>query len=197
MIQNDDHTLSDLLDVLYEAAQGDTVSVQDVLDHVGDRSTMPIVLVVALVLVSPLSGIPGLPTLSSIVITLALSQTLVGHENLWLPRFLRIRTVQAHRLKSAVEWLRRPTGWIDRHSHPRMRALASGPLRPVTLIVALLTAIVWPFLELLPFVTSIGASAVALMSFGMLTRDGLYVLLGYFVVGGMVAAVLWIVQAGS
>ena len=56
---------------------------------------------------------------------------------------------------------------------------------------------IWPFLELLPFVTSFGAGALALMTFGLFTRDGLYVLWGYIVTGGMTGAVLWLVQAGT
>ncbi|MEL6451573.1 MAG: exopolysaccharide biosynthesis protein [Pseudomonadota bacterium] len=195
---NRDHlTLTHLLDDLEEAATGQAVSVQDVLDQIGDRSIMPVVLAIALLLVSPLSGIPGLPTLSCIIILLVMAQALAGRRHLWLPTVLRNRKVKADRLQRAVDWMRKPAAFIDRHSHPRLRILTFGPLRWVTMLACTLVPLVWPFLELLPFVTSFGAGAVALMSFGLLTRDGLYILLGYGVVGAMAGVALWLIQAGT
>lgn len=197
MAPDDDKTLTHLLDALDEAGRGDTVSVQDVLDAIGDRSIMPVVLAIALVLVSPLSGIPGLPTLSALVIFIVMMQALMRRDHLWLPPFLRNRAVRADRLHKAVDWMRRPAAWVDRHSQPRLRILTVGPLRWLTLLACLCVPLIWPFLELLPFVTSIGASAVALMAFGLITRDGLYVTWGYVVIGGMCTAILKLVQAGT
>ncbi|WP_299619517.1 exopolysaccharide biosynthesis protein [uncultured Tateyamaria sp.] len=197
MTPPDRGTLTALLDRLEGAATGDEVSVQDILNKIGDRSIMPIVLAIALVLVSPLSGIPGLPTISAIIILLVMGQALARRQHLWLPAFLRDRRLRSDRMIKSIAHMRRPAHWIDRHSHPRLRILTSGPLRLVTLLACTVVPMIWPFLELLPFVTSIGAGAVALMSFGLLTRDGLYVLWGYVVVGAMVAAILWLLQAGA
>ncbi|WP_420012298.1 exopolysaccharide biosynthesis protein [Tateyamaria sp.] len=197
MTPPDRGTLTALLDRLEGAATGDEVSVQDILNKIGDRSIMPIVLAIALVLVSPLSGIPGLPTISAIIILLVVGQALARRRHLWLPAFLRDRRLRSDRMIKSIAHMRRPAHWIDRHSHPRLRILTSGPLRLVTLLACTVVPMIWPFLELLPFVTSIGAGAVALMSFGLLTRDGLYVLWGYVVVGAMVAAILWLLQAGA
>ncbi|WP_415404751.1 exopolysaccharide biosynthesis protein [Tateyamaria sp. SN3-11] len=195
MTTTEPNSLGDLLDSLEAAAKADTVTVQGVLDEIGDRSITPIVLAISLILVSPLSGIPGLPTLSAAIILLIMAQAFLPNRHLWLPALLRNRSVRSDRLQRAVARMRRPAAWIDRHSHPRLRILTSGPLRWLTLLACLLVPMVWPFLELLPFVTSIGAGAVALMSFGLLTRDGLYVLFGYGVIGGMAALILWLVQA--
>lgn len=195
MTTTEPNSLGDLLDSLEAAAKADTVTVQGVLDEIGDRSITPIVLAISLILVSPLSGIPGLPTLSAAIILLIMAQAFLPNRHLWLPALLRNRSVRSDRLQRAVARMRRPAAWIDRHSHPRLRILTSGPLRWLTLLACLLVPMIWPFLELLPFVTSIGAGAVALMSFGLLTRDGLYVLFGYVVIGGMAALILWLVQA--
>ena len=190
-------TLTHLLDQIDEAATGEKVSVQDILDQIGDRSIMPVVLAIALVLVSPISGIPGFSTLCALVILMVMVQAVIPNKSLWLPPFLRNRQVRANRLQRAVSWLRRPAAWIDRHSHPRLRILTSGPLRGLTLLLCMLVPIMWPFMEFIPFLTSIGAAAVALMSFGLLTRDGLYVIWGYAVVGCLAAAILWAIQAGT
>lgn len=190
-------TLTHLLDGIEEAAAGDVVTVQDILNKIGDRSITPIVLAIALILVSPLSGIPGLPTLSSLVILIVVAQAVARRKHLWLPPVLRNRRLRSDRVHRAISRIRRPAAWVDRHSHPRLRILTVGPLRWMTLLTCLLVPMIWPFLELFPFVTSIGAGAVALMSFGLLTRDGLYVVCGYVVAGGKVSAILWLVQAGS
>lgn len=186
-----------LLDRIDNAALNEHVSVQDVLDHVGDRSMIPIVLVISLVLVSPISGIPGLSTLSALVILLVMGQALLQREKLWLPGFLCNRRVRSDRLHKAVNWLRKPAAWVDRNTHARFHILTSGPLRWLTLGLCMLVPMIWPFFELVPFTATIGASAVALMSFGLLTRDGLYVLAGYGVVGIIAAGLLWLLQIGS
>ena len=192
-----DATLTHVIDQLEQAGGGAHVTVQDILDATGDRSIMPVVLAISLVLVSPLSGIPGLPTLSALVILLVMGQAVFRREHLWLPGVLRNRKVPRARFDKALAWMRKPAAWIDRHSHPRLRILTMGPLRWLTLLVCMCVPMAWPFLELLPFVTSFGAGALALMTFGLFTRDGLYVLWGYIVVGGMAAAVVWLVQAGT
>ncbi|MEP1962527.1 exopolysaccharide biosynthesis protein [Tateyamaria sp.] len=193
----DGPTLTHLLDQIDEAAIGEKVSVQNILDQIGDRSIMPVVLAIALVLVSPISGIPGFSTLCAFVILMVMVQALMPHRSLWLPKVLRDRCVRSDRVHKAVTWLRKPAAWIDRHSHPRLRILTSGPLRWLTLVLCMLVPVMWPFMEFIPFLTSIGASAVALMSFGLLTRDGLYVIWGYGVVACLGTVILWALQAGT
>ncbi|WP_299700437.1 exopolysaccharide biosynthesis protein [uncultured Tateyamaria sp.] len=197
MTGDDPRTLTRLLDAVDEAGGGEVVSVQDILDEIGEQSIMPIVLIVSILLVSPLSGIPGMPTLSSLILLTLILQAAVGRKQLWLPPFLRNRRVRAERLHLATGWLRRPAAWIDRHSHPRLRILTRHPLRLVTLMLCMAMPLQWPFLEFFPFVTSFGAGALALMAFGLLTHDGMYVLAGHIAVAAQVLAVLWLAQAAA
>lgn len=188
-------SLTALLDALDGAATGETVSVADMLERVGDRSFTPVILAVSILLVSPASGIPGLPTLSALLIVLIGVQGLARRRHLWLPGALMRRQVRAQRLRQAIGWLRKPAAWIDRHSHARLRVLTKGPARLAAFSLCIVIPMMWPMLELVPFVTSIGAGAVALIAFGLLTRDGLYVLLGYGMCGAMAAAVAAVVGA--
>ncbi|WP_299608223.1 exopolysaccharide biosynthesis protein [uncultured Tateyamaria sp.] len=190
-------TLNQLLDALDVAGDDDKVSVQDILDEIGERSIMPVVLAVSILLVSPLSGIPGLPTLSAIILLLLIGQALAGRRHLWLPSLLASRRIDRVRLQKAIHWLRRPATWFDRHSHPRLRFLAHNPMRQVALLVCMAIPMSWPFLELLPFVTSFGAGAVALLSFGLLTRDGYFLIAGYVVASGIGVALMRVVQAAT
>lgn len=76
MTDDTHRTLDHLLDALDDAGTCEDVSVQDILDEIGERSIMPVVLVVSILLVSPLSGIPGLPTLSAVILLLVIGQAL-------------------------------------------------------------------------------------------------------------------------
>jgi len=182
-------SLTGVLDALDAAATGPSVSVADLLTHIGDRSFTPVILAVAVLLVSPISGIPGVPTLSALVIVLIGAQALLRRRHLWLPGALMRRQIGSDRFRRAIAWLRRPSAWIDRHSHARLRILTTGPARLVAFSLCVLVPMMWPALELLPMVTSLGAAAVALVAFGLLTHDGLYVLLGYAMCGAMGTAV--------
>lgn len=177
-----DRALGELLDGLDHAAGKDTVSVQDTLNEFGDRAITPFILLVAIIMVSPLSGIPSAPTFAAVLIVVMSVQALSGRRRLWLPKWLLRRNVQGSRLQKAVSWLRKPCAFLDRHSHERLKFLTYGPMRWFTLLLCVLIPLGWPPLELLPFVTSFGAGTIALLVYGLFTRDGVYVLLGYAMV---------------
>jgi|SRR6056297_491699 len=172
-------SLGELLEAM-RPEEGDLrVSVGDVLRRVGDQSFAPVILVPAIVLVSPISGIPGSPTIGALITILVSIQALLGRRQLWLPGFLRRRSIGASKMNRAINWLSRPAGWMDRHSSGRLKLLSSRPLQPVAYATVTLCAVAWPFFELLPFVTSFFAGAVAMIMFGIMTRDGIYLVAGY------------------
>lgn len=183
MSPDNDKTLTHLLDGVERAAADEWVSIADVMHEFGDRAITPLILIIALLLVSPLSGIPGTPTIAAILIVTLSLQALFGRRRLWLPQWLLRRQLSARRVRQAVGWMRRPCAWVDRHSQQRLRFLTAGPMRWVTLLVCVLIPLSWPLLEILPFFTSFGAGTISLMSLGLFTRDGIYVLAGYSIVG--------------
>lgn len=176
------NTLGRLLDGMENAARKRDVSMRDLMREFGDRAITPFILVVALLLVSPLSGIPGTPTVAALLIISMAVQALAGRRRLWLPKFLMRRSVAGKHLRRAVEWMRKPCEFLDRHSHERLMFLTQGPMRWLTLALCVLIPLGWPLLEVLPMVSSFGAGTVALLAFGLFTRDGVYVLLGYLMV---------------
>lgn len=172
-------SLGDLLEAMRPGEDDTRVSVGNVLDRIGDHSFAAMILVPAIILVSPISGIPGSPTIGALITMLVSIQALLGRRHLWLPGFLRRRSVSAKKMRTAIDWLSKPAGWMDRHSSGRLKLLSSRPLRPFAYAAVTVIALSWPFLEILPFVTSFFAGAVAMMMFGVMTRDGIYLLAGY------------------
>ncbi|KIN62632.1 putative exopolysaccharide synthesis protein [Sulfitobacter noctilucicola] len=177
-----DQTLNYLLDGVDHAAQKDRVKISDILSEFGNRAITPFILLVALLLVSPISGIPGTPTVAAIIIVLLSAQALFGQDKPWLPAWLMRLEIDSDRVRKATSWMRRPCDFLDRHHRERLTFLTVGPMRWVTLLTCVIIPLGWPFLEVLPFVSSLGAGTVSLFAFGLFTRDGIYVLGGYVVV---------------
>ncbi|MDA7427748.1 exopolysaccharide biosynthesis protein [Primorskyibacter aestuariivivens] len=185
-------TLGELLDAIEPGDNTVDISLGEILDKIGGRSFAPVILVPALLMISPLSAIPGMPTLSGLLIILITLQWVFARNHMWLPGVLLRRRVAASKVSRAASWLRKPTGWVDRHSHRRLRVLTTPPLTLVPKLSILLIASSWPILELLPMVTSIGAFAVALLAFGMMTRDGAYLAAGYAAIGLVAGLIIWL-----
>ncbi len=179
MEKGSERTLTHLLDGVEHAAQGARVSVDDILHEFGDRAITPLILLLAVILVSPVSGIPGVPTGSAVLLVILSMQALFGRRRLWLPERLKRMTMASRHVQRAVGWLRRPCAFVDRHSRPRLQFLTYGPMRWLTLLICVILPLSWPPLEMVPFFTSFGAGIVALLAFGLFTRDGIYVLAGY------------------
>ncbi|WP_420328093.1 exopolysaccharide biosynthesis protein [Mameliella sp.] len=188
-------SLGELLEAMRPEDGAERISVETVLSRVGDQSFVAVILVVAIVLVSPVSGIPGTPTIGALITILVSIQALLGRRHLWLPQFLCRRSISARKMNRAINWLSKPAGWMDRHSSGRLRLLSSRALRPVAFAAVTLIAISWPILELLPFVTSFFAGAVSMLMFGVMTRDGIYLLAGY-VQAGILVLILGSIWSG-
>jgi hypothetical protein len=188
-------TLLELLDMMRPGEGDSRVSVADVLARVGGRSFPAVLLIPCIILVSPVSGIPGMPTVFSLIVLVITLQGLVGRRHLWLPGFLRNRSISADRMTRAIAWLSRPAEWMDRYSRNRLRILTNGPTRFFAYAATAVMAASWPLLELLPFVTSFSAGAIAMIMYGLMVRDGAYTLAGY-VQGGVIYTGLLSVWAG-
>ncbi len=186
--------LADILAALDRTAQGSDVSVGNILDEFGTRAYAPLILVPALILVTPVSGIPGLPTIGATIIFLICIQRLVGRSGIWIPDWLRRRKISREKFCKAIDWLKKPAAWMDRRAQQRMRWMVRRPVRMLTLLVICAICIIIPFLELLPLVTSLFAISISLFALGLLVRDGLLVLIGHLWIGVALGTIWYLVS---
>jgi hypothetical protein len=173
--------VTDIVARLDDTAQGrERVTLRDVVEAFGRRSFLPMLMVPALLVVSPLSGIPLFSSACGITIALIAAQMLwPGRDHLWLPEGLMRRNVSGARARQAVARLGRLAHRLDGLARDRLRWLvAAGPGRWLLETCCLLSGLAMPVLELVPFSSSILGFAVLLMATGLLTRDGLFALLG-------------------
>nr|WP_319248717.1 exopolysaccharide biosynthesis protein [uncultured Celeribacter sp.] len=183
-------SINDILTALNRACDGDSVSVDQIFDEIGHRSFAPALLVPALLLVSPISGIPGVPTVGSIIIFFFAVQAIIGTDHLWLPGFIRKRNMPCSKLSKALIWLQKPADWIDERTERRLSVLARWPWHNLAYVAMIALAMIMPFLEILPMVTSVACFSISLLALGIMVRDGLLVLLGYLCIGAFGLLVL-------
>jgi len=176
--------LTDLLDEVDALTeQDDHPSLHGVVDAFGPSGALPVMMIVALIVVSPLSGIPGLSSVAGLTIATIALQLAAGRQSLWLPGWISDRSVPKDRLSGAVERLRPVARFLDRHSRPRLSILISPPASRGMLVLCALSGLSMPFLEILPFTSSILAFAVTCVGFSLLTRDGLWAVVAAIPIG--------------
>ena len=181
------HSLTDVVEHTIGEANGETISVETLMRSFGHTSFVPLLILPALILITPLSGIPGLSTVCGIIIMLIAGQRLVGHRQIWLPGWIRRRTVKSANLRNGLSKLLPATRFIDGFSRIRLTFLFRWPFLFVLPLACVMFGAVMPLLEFVPFSSSLIGVAVTLIAFSMLTRDGLFALFSLI----PVAVVIW------
>ncbi len=157
-----------------------------------DPAVQPVLLLLpALILVTPLSGIPGLSSLGGLTIALVALQILLGRPTIWFPAFVLRRRLSADRLLRALDRLDRPVRFLDRRSVARADWFFAFPGRQLALATCVACGLAMPFLELVPFSATTLAMVVTILAAALLVRDGLLAALG---LGGFALAILIITK---
>lgn len=178
-----------LLERIDEETGDGQVSVRDVLRVLGPRAFTPMLLAPCLIMVSPVSAAPGVPSFLSLLVGLVAVQMLFGQSRIWLPGFLLDRSIDADRLSRAIGFMRRPVAWIDPWVNERLTWVADKPGNLPALALFCLVSFFMPLIEFVPFLTSVLAGGMTLFAIGLFARDGAFMLAGYafFTAGGVLA----------
>jgi hypothetical protein len=178
-------SLGALLDEVERLAAGGTPpSLAGVMAAFGPAGALPVMMVVALVVVSPLSGIPLLSSAAGLTIAAIALQLAAGRRSLWLPGWISRRTVPADRLAAAVQRLRPTARFLDRNSRERLRFVSMAPVSQLLLLACAAAGLSMPLLELVPFSSTLLALAVTCLGLTLLTRDGLWAVMALLPFGG-------------
>lgn len=173
-VQQDDvsHNVTRLLRRLADDGGDAGLTLHEIRDRLDERAYGLLILLLSIPCLVP--GLYGVPQLVGLIVILLAGQMLAGREEPWLPRwFLNLRC-KGSWLKAMADFAENKLGWIDRLSRPRLRRFADGPgekLAAVFMILATVTII-------MPLTNTIPSIALALLSVGLIQRDGLFVLAG-------------------
>ena len=92
------------------------VGIDDLLKTIGYSSFTPVLLLPAIAVATPLSGIPLFSTLMGSLIFLVALQMLLGQKQLWLPHWLLHHKTNSARVRYALEWdVQQQRGWTHTH----------------------------------------------------------------------------------
>lgn len=190
-MSDDKSSLIAIVDSIDHEISSDRVSIDNIVDVIGHASFSSLLLVPAIAVATPLSGIPLFSSAMGIIIFLVSAQMMIGRDHIWLPAWLLRREVNSARMKSAFSRLRPALSWLDQHTHRRLSVFARRPLKIIPQTLCVLSGFMMPFLELIPFSSSVMGIGVMLLALGMLTRDGVIVLLASVPYVGVAALLIY------
>jgi hypothetical protein len=183
--------LNELLDRFCTApVEEGAVAVGSIVEEIGARSFAPLLLFAGVILASPLSGIPGVPTTMGVLVLLISVQMLARRKHFWLPRWVLTRRVARSKIEKAVKWMRRPARFIDRFLRRRVTWIVGGPGRYLVASVCGLMALGVPLMEVVPFSATLAGCAVTAFALALLACDGALALSAFAVTAGAFAMVI-------
>lgn len=187
--------LSALIDKLRERTdRGEKISIGVVQQIAGARAAGPVLLLPALIVISPLSIIPGVPTLVGISTILVAGQMALGRDRLWLPKWLTERCIPARHSKRLLRFLAPVGGVADKVVKPRAPWTAGPLFQRLGASICVLVGCIMPVLEVIPFTSTWAASIIAVYALAITARDGFLALAWAALVAGVVS-MAWIVFA--
>lgn len=171
------------------------VALGDLVTSLGDRAFGLLMLIFALPNAVGLGTIPGLSTVFGLPQAIFAVQMIAGLQKPWLPRFLMEKSLSAEDFRSIVSKAHPQLSRFELMLKPRLEALTS-PLAErvlgiIFLILATIVALPIPLGNWPP------AIAMAVISIGLVERDGLFVLIGLVVGVVAIAIALTVVSVGA
>ena len=185
--------MREVLAKLSQSGNGDSVTVRDIVETLGPTSTATILLVPAILALSPATTIMGVATFCGLCIAILAAQLMMDRQSVWLPSFIMNRHVPRAALKLIERRLAKPLLWIEKRSRVRLTPLMRWPWGHVPGTMTFLLGIAMPILEFLPPSATLCGAAVTLMVLGLLLDDGILVALGMTTAVAIVVFVLSVV----
>lgn len=186
-VNSDPSTLrtSEVFLALKTVGEGDRISLAQLTETLGDRAFGLLVLIFALPNIIPM--IPGVSTVSGVVIGLVGLQMMVGRHAPWLPSAIGDRSLPRAQLAAMVD---RTIGWVaklERVARPRWTFLTRGlghvALGAMFVLLGGILALPLSWIGNFP-----PGVALVVLSIGLLEEDGMLVAAGHVI--GIVATVL-------
>jgi hypothetical protein len=175
-------------------AAGDrAITLREVIQVLGGRAYMLLILLLALPFVTPIP-LPGLSTPFGLAIVLIAFRLSLGQRP-WLPKKMQRKVLPAGFISKVFAFAEKLLRFFEKFLRPRLTFLTDTPrLVQLHAIFLLLAAMVLLLPLPIPFTNSFPAWAILLLAAGLLERDGLFIIAGYLV---FVAGVFYFIFLGE
>lgn len=174
------HVLTDLENTL----PPERVSVADLLEAFHERGFGFVLLIFSVPMALPIPVPPGINVLLASPLILLTAQQAIGRHTIWLPDTMKRRTIKSSKLSAVIHaslpWFKR----LERFVKPRLEFVTRGAFSYLIGIFGLIMAL--SVCVPLPMTNTVPSLGIALMSVGVIMRDGLAVMLGAFI------GILWV-----
>ena len=150
---------------------------RSMMEAIGRRSFGPIIAFLGLIAMSPLSGIPTLPSILGLIVVLVAGQLVLGRTYFWIPNRLLEHSISTDKLQKGLDALRPAGRFIDRLLKPRLIFLTQGAGAYVMAVLCLLVGLTMPPLEILPFLATTAGVALTAFDLAIIANDGLLALI--------------------
>lgn len=162
-----------------------SITVQDFVSLLGDRSFALTILVFSLPNSLPVPGIPGFSTITGIPILVIALQMVFGRENIWLPRKVAEKEIAQGALSRIIDIAIPYVARLEKLLHPRLPFFCTAwGERLVGLLIVTMALILS-----LPIVGGnfFPGMSISLMALAILERDGLFAI---FSMGFCIASII-------
>lgn len=195
----DENSMSGVLQRLeVAAATGNRLSIDEAIDTLGHRSHGPFIFMPALLELTPIGGVPGVPTLLSLTILIFAFQVVIGRNDLWLPERLEQVSAPKEKVQPALTKLRPIAARVDRWFPGRLPGMTRPFVQRVAAAMAMVLCFTVPPLEVVPFASSFPMAAIAMFGLSMTLKDGLLMTLGFiFAFGFLFLGAAGLAAAGA
>ena len=186
-------TASEILEDAVHNQKADQVSLGELMHTLHERGFGLLMMVLVLPNCVPVPIPPGMSTVFSVPLLFLAVQMLWGMDSPWLPQFIRRRTIRREMLAKIVSAASPKLKKIEKLLHPRLSFTSTHTGERIIgvfwLIFALSIAVPLPMTNFIPGI------GILVMSLGLLSRDGIAILIGIVIGLGGVAfttLLLWL-----
>lgn len=178
--------LSDVLEEMARRAANHPLTLADFLRALGVRVYGALIVVFAAPVAFPVTP-PGLSTLFALPLLLVLLQMLYGRRQPWLPRRLRRKPVELATIEKFNNFMVPHLRKIEAYVKPRGLFISTPVGKAVIALYAIALTV---FMAApIPLTNTLPAWALIALGVGLMSRDGLLILLACIFGGGVMAVV--------
>lgn len=175
-------SLIEALEKLAEDAPEEGITLKELTEALGDQAFGAALFILALPCCIPF--LYGVPQVVSLPMAAIAAQMVMGRKQPWIPSKFANRMIKKEGLEQTAKGGRKYFGWVEKLSRPRLTFLTSSKLE--RLMGLILVFFCLSILTPLPGTNTVPGFAVAMVSFGMMERDGL------LTTGGLILGTAWI-----